>query len=45
MLSRATRIAEIEHQFRLDGTSEDADKELKFGLIEVVYEWANGMVS
>lgn len=45
MLSSATRIAEIERQFKLDVTSEDADKELKFGLVEVVYEWANGMVS
>ena len=45
MLSKATQTAEIEHQFGLDVISEDADKELKFGLVEVVYEWANGMVS
>ena len=45
MLSKATEIAKIEHQSKLDVISEDADKELKFGLVEVVYEWANGMVS
>ena len=45
MLSKAIEIAEIECQFKLDVISEDADKELKFGLVEVVYEWAKGMVS
>ena len=45
MLSKATQVAEIEHLLGLDVTSEDAIKELKFGLVEVVYEWANGMVS
>ena len=45
MISKATQIAETERQFGLDVSVEDAIKELKFGLVEVVYEWANGMAS
>ena len=45
MISKAIEIAETECRFGLDVSAEDAIKELKFGLVEVVYEWANGMAS
>lgn len=45
MISKAIEIAETECQFGLDASVEDAIDELKFGLVEVVYEWANGMAS
>ena len=45
MISKATEIAEVERQCGLNISAEDAVKELKFGLTEVVYEWANGMAS
>ena len=41
----ATKIAETERQFGMDTSVEDCLRELKFGLVEVVYEWARGMVS
>ena len=40
----ATTIAETERQFGMDTSVEDSLRELKFGLVEVVYEWARGMV-
>ena len=40
----ATGIAETERKFNMDTSVEDYLKELKFGLVEVVYEWARGMV-
>lgn len=45
MVSKAIEIAETEQRFGLDASVEDAIKELNFGLVEVVYEWANGMAS
>ena len=45
MIFKATQIASTECQFGLDVSVEDAINELKFGLVEVAYEWANGMVS
>lgn len=45
MISMATKLAETERHFGLDVSSEDAVKDLKFGLVEVVFEWARGMVS
>ena len=45
MISKATHIAETEKQFGLNVSSEDAVKELKFGLVEVVYKWTTGMVN
>ena len=45
MISKAIEIAETERRFGLDVSVDDAIKELKFGLVEVVYEWANGMAS
>lgn len=41
----ATRIALCEREHGIDTSVEDYLKEFKFGLVEVVYEWANGMVS
>ena len=41
----ATQIAELERDAGIDVSVEDSLRELKFGLIEVVYEWANGKVS
>ena len=41
----ATRIALCEIELGIDVSVEDSLKELKFGLVEVVYEWARGMVS
>lgn len=41
--SMATTIAETERQFGMDTSVEDSLRELKFGLVEVVYEWARGM--
>ena len=40
----ATRIAQCEREHGIDISVEDSLNELKFGLVEVVYEWANGMV-
>ena len=40
----ATQIALTERQYGIDTSVEEYLKELKFGLVEVVYEWARGMV-
>jgi len=40
----AAQIAQMERQFGIDTSVEDYVKELNFGLVEVVYEWANEMV-
>jgi len=40
----AKYVASIERGCGLDVTSEDAVRELKFGLTEVVYRWAQGEV-
>ena len=40
----AKEVARMERQCGLDVTDEDALRELKFGLTEVVYEWAKGEV-
>ena len=44
ILDTATRIALTEREHSLDTSVEDYLNELKFGLVEVVHEWANGMV-
>lgn len=41
----ATRIAQTERDHGIDTTVEEALKELNFGLVQVVYEWARGMVN
>ena len=40
----AAQIGQMERQFGIDTSVEDYMKELNFGLVEVVYEWANEMV-
>ena len=40
----ATQIALREREHGIDTSVEDYLSELNFGLVEVVYEWANGMV-
>ena len=45
MITEAIRIANTEHRCGLDVSIDDAINELKFGLTQVVYEWANGMAS
>ena len=40
----AAQIGQMERQFGIDTSVEDYVKELNFGLVEVVYEWANEMV-
>ena len=37
-------IARVERECGLDSSDEDALSVLKFGLVEVVYEWARGKV-
>ena len=44
ILDVAAQIAQMERQFGIDTSVEDYQKELKFGLVEVVYEWAREMV-
>ncbi len=44
ILEVATEIAQTERRFGMDTSVEDYLKELKFGLVEVVYEWARGTV-
>lgn len=39
----AARVGEVQDRHKV--AAPDADAKLKFGLMEVVYEWANGMVS
>lgn len=41
----AKRIGEVQEACGLNQTVEEFIGELKFGLVEVVYEWARGMVS
>lgn len=41
----ATRIGEVQVACGLNQTVEEYVGELNFGLVEVVYEWARGMVS
>jgi len=36
----AAQIAQMERQFGIDTSVEDYVKELNFGLVEVVYDWA-----
>lgn len=43
ILEVAKQIAELEKQCGIDSVIDDENK-LKFGLVEVVYEWANGKV-
>lgn len=38
------KIAKLEKDCGLDVSEEDALNELKFGLVQVVYEWACGKV-
>jgi antiviral helicase SKI2 len=38
-----TKLAEIQREHGLDIRPEDAVSDLKFGLVEVVYEWARGL--
>ena len=45
VLDVATQIALSERNHGIDTSVEDYLKELKFGLVEVVYEWARGMVN
>ena len=45
ILDTATSIALCEREHGIDTSIEESLKELNFGLVEVVYEWANGMVS
>ena len=40
----ATQIALTEREHGIDTSVEEYLKELKFRLVEVVYEWARGMV-
>ena len=40
----ATQIALTEREHGINTSVEEYLKELKFGLVEVVYEWARGMV-
>lgn len=44
IIDTATRIALCEREHGIDTSVEDYLNELKFGLVEVVYEWAKGMV-
>lgn len=39
----AARVGEVQDRHKV--AAPDADAKLKFGLMKVVYEWANGMVS
>lgn len=45
ILEVATQIAKLEKGNGLNVSEEDAISDLKFGLVEVVYEWACGKVS
>lgn len=44
ILSIAEEIANVEMSKGLDTSVEDYQKEFKFGLVEVVHEWAKGQV-
>lgn len=41
----ANKVQQIQTRHRADFADEGFNTELKFGLVEVVYEWAKGMVS
>ena len=43
ILEVAARVGACQDRHKV--SAPDADARLKFGLVEVVYEWANGMVS
>ena len=42
-METARDIANCEIEFRMDTSSEEFVEQFKFGLVEVVYEWARGM--
>ena len=44
MLAIARDIADVERSFGLSRSSDEYEEELKFGLMEVVHEWAKGKV-
>ena len=44
ILQIAEEIAEVEISCGLSTSVEDYQKQFKFGLVEVVHEWANGKV-
>lgn len=41
----ANELAETERKYGLNTSVDDYKESLKFGLVEVVYEWANGKVN
>ena len=45
MLAIARDIADVEQSFGLSRSSDEYEEELKFGLMEVVHEWAKGKVN
>ena len=44
ILRIARELAETERDCGIDTSLDDYERSLKFGLVEVVYEWANGKV-
>lgn len=44
ILRVARELAETERDCGIDTSLDDYERSLKFGLVEVVYEWANGKV-
>ena len=44
ILEVARDIADVERRFGLSRSSDEYEEELKFGLVEVVHEWAKGKV-
>ena len=44
VLAIAEEVSDLEKAMGLDSTIMDGESSLKFGLMEVVYEWAGGMV-
>ena len=44
VLAIAREVADLEKEMGVDSTVMDGESALKFGLMEVVHEWANGMV-
>ena len=45
ILDKAYEIAELERSFGIDTSPETYQEEFHFGLMEVVYKWAQGEVS
>ena len=43
LMDIAERVGVVQDRHKVSAA--DAEKKLKFGLVEVVYEWAKGMVS